>query len=231
MVGCKAASVYCCVAFLPVVRSWTIPARLHVNVATPRGPHVSSPAPCAATLSRRAALFGALSAPLTIAATPNPALAENSRIDPLTIRLKQSREELDACVRLLENKQWDQVRKIINELLAPMSFNGYLGESVKSRAAAWVAAGELERSERIVARRSKLMGYLSTLQNGVYAAQTSNKQKMLSPDELQATLASASAALDDVIAEMGCERRWASGKCEILPKDRDLSDLVAGNKF
>ena len=32
---------------------------------------------------------------------------------------------------------------------------------------------------------------------------------------------------------MGCEERWASGKCEILPApgDRQLTDLIAGSKF
>ena len=136
---------------------------------------------------------------------------------PLVKKLRKSREELDGCGPLLDAKQWADVRKPIDALLPALTFKGYTGESVKSRAAAWAAAGELQRSKEIVARRATLVVSLSKLDIALFAAQTNKKKDMLSPEELQDALTSSVNALDGLIAKMGCPTRVVAGQCEILP--------------
>ena len=149
-------------------------------------------------------------------ATGKPAFAEE--VDsPLVKKLRQSREDLAACGPLLEAKQWEDVRKPINNLLPSLTFKGYTGESVKSRAAAWAAAGELERSKDIIAKRATLVVSLSKLDTALFAVQTNKKKDMLSPEELQDALTSTTGALDALIAKMGCPTRVVAGQCEILP--------------
>ena len=140
-----------------------------------------------------------------------------SKGDPLTLRLIMAREELGASSAAIDIKDYDGVRKTLNGILPLMTFSGYTGESVKARAEAWYEAGNTELSKEILTRRNSLMRRISSLENGLYAAQTNNKKTMKTPEELQAELAGTITALDAVIEKMGCERRWQSGKCEILP--------------
>jgi hypothetical protein len=145
-------------------------------------------------------------------------------IDPLTLRLRQARKELVECADKIANKEWDDVRKVTNNLLPLMTFKGYTGESVKARAESWYDAGETERSKEILTRRGVLMRKLSTLENGVFAAQTSNKKKMVSAAELDLALRESVTALDALLEKMDCPNRWKSGACEILPlpENRDF---------
>lgn len=54
----------------------------------------------------------------------------DDRLDPLTLRLQQSRAELSNCYETLEARQWDKARQVISRLLPLMTFRGYTGESV-----------------------------------------------------------------------------------------------------
>jgi hypothetical protein len=206
-------------------------------------------------LDRRSMIAASLAAPVALLAQPRASLAsaeakqallekarareaqeaeENpSGLDPLTMRLTRSRNEFAACASLLEAKNWDEVRKVISTLLPLMTFKGYTGESVKSRAQAWVEAGNLELAKEILARRKALLDRLSSLDNALFAAQTNNKQKLLSDKELQGELAGVIQALEAIIDKMGCDRRWKSGKCEILPSPdkKDLGNLVTRYTF
>jgi hypothetical protein len=150
--------------------------------------------------------------------------------DPLTRRLQKSREELEGCKALLADKQWEEVRKILGVLTPVLTFRGYTGESVKSRAESWSDAGEKELSKDIFKRRNTLVRKLTALENGIFGNQTNDKKLKMSPEELQEALGGAIVALDDVIEKMGCqikedgsERRWRSGACEILPLERNLA--------
>lgn len=206
-------------------------------------------------IDRRSLVAASLAAPVALLAQPRASLAsaeakqallekarareaqeaeENpSGLDPLTMRLTRSRNEFAACASLLEAKNWDEVRKVISTLLPLMTFKGYTGESVKSRAQAWVEAGNLELAKEILARRKALLDRLSSLDNALFAAQTNNKQKLLSDKELQGELAGVIQALEAIIDKMGCDRRWKSGKCEILPSPdkKDLGNLVTRYTF
>ena len=92
----------------------------------------------------------------------------------------------------------------------------------------------MDLSKAIVLKRNALARKVNELANAVYTAQ-SNKAKMApnAVDEMQVTLAGIAADMDGLLPLMGCEERWASGKCEILPApgDRQLTDLIAGSKF
>lgn len=215
--------------------------------------HALVPSPGAPPALGRRSTFAGFAVPLGLFALPGPAVAggaaakkaalEAARAreaaesdtagsmygqDPLTFRLKQSRDELAQCASFLESKQWDKVRQAVSSLLPLMTFRGYTGESVKTRAEAWVSAGNLELAKEIFDRRGVLVKQLNALDQGVFAAQTSNKKLMLSEIGLQETLSSVLVALDAVIDKMDCDRRWKSGKCEILPSaaNQDLGDLV-----
>ena len=147
--------------------------------------------------------------------------------DPLTRKLQTAREDFDDADSFIADKEYESVRKVINALLPVLTFKGYTGESVKSRAEAWVAAGQPEKAKDILLKRNELVRKLATLDRGLYGAQTNDKKILLSSAELQEALSGAVGALDAVIRTMDCERRWKSGKCEILPMDRDLvKDLV-----
>ena len=150
--------------------------------------------------------------------------------DPLTRRLQKSRDELESCKQLLADKEWDKVRAITGTLTPVLTFRGYTGESVKSRAESWNDAGEKELSKEIFKRRNTLVRALSALENGVFGNQTNDKKLKQSPEELQESLKGSIVALDAVIDKMGCqikedgsERRWRSGACEILPLERNLA--------
>lgn len=186
-----------------------------------------------ALLPRRAVLGAILHlAPLYILGAPGAASAKSYRgDDPLTLSLRNSRDELAACAALLDARRWDEVRKVTAILLTSMTFKGYTGESVKSRAASWAAAGNAELALYILARRIALMRNLSTLENGVFAAQTSNKSKMLSAEELQAALAGALNELDLLLPKMGCDSWVVAGFCEILPLDKSIADLAKRYSF
>lgn len=210
-------------------------------------------------LDRRSAIAVGVSAPLALLSRPNIATASAAAKqallekaakrqavedvamdgDPLTSRLKRSRDALSSCEGPLAQKKYDPVRKEINDLLPVMTFRGYLGESVKARAESWAAAGdplskEYALAQVIFSRRSDLVRRLSALDRALFAAQTSNKKAMLSNDELLQSLRGVIEALDLVIEKMGCdggiadraERRWKNGTCEILPLRADLRDLV-----
>lgn len=195
-------------ALCPLISGWRGPL-------TPRTPpptlRLGERAP-SFLLSRRSALLHSLAAPLLAVGTSAYAFD-----DPLTLKLKKSREELVQCPALIEAKQWDDVRQKINALLPFLTFKGYTGESVKSRALSWARVGEIELSDEIVARRRKLVLTLSSLDTALFAAQTNKPAKMLTPQELQDTLSEAIEALDSLIAKLGCETRVVSGACEILP--------------
>ena len=64
----------------------------------------------------------------------------------------------------------------------------------------------------------------------MYRQQTNAKGRP-SAAELQTALRRAIAELDGLVGRMGCDRRWKSGKCEILPLDRSLMDLAKGATF
>ena len=102
------------------------------------------------------------------------------------------------------------------------------GESVKARAQAWTAAGQEDKAREIIKRRSTLLARLSELDTALYGAQTNNKKLRLNDDALQEALRAAIVALDAVIEKMDCDRRWSSGKCEILPlpENSNLRDLI-----
>ena len=87
-----------------------------------------------------------------------------------------------------------------------LTFRGYTGESVKTRAEAWGDAGDPELGKEILKRRRALVKRLTVLENGVYAAQTNNKAKMLSSSELSDALSGSLVALDAVIDKMGYSR-------------------------
>ena len=147
--------------------------------------------------------------------------------DPLTRKLQIAREDLGVADALIADREYERVRKVINALLPVLTFKGYTGESVKSRAEAWVAAGDTEKAKDILDKRNALVRRLAALDRGLYGAQTNDKKTLLSVAELQEALSGAVGALDAVIGTMGCDRRWKSGKCEILPMNRDLvKDLV-----
>ena len=134
------------------------------------------------------------------------ALTEIVEADPLTRALMFARKDLATCGPLLENRQWDKVRQITEGVGKLLTFRGYTGESVKSRAESWGDAGEVELGKEILRRRKTLVVAINALENAVFAAQTNNKPKMLSPDELQSSLTASVAALDAVIEKMGCAR-------------------------
>ena len=211
-------------------------------------------APPSSALSRRAVLAAA---PLSLLAQPHAAVAggleakqkalETARAreakeaayeagldaDPLTRTLQVYRSQLADAEPLLENKKWDDVRKITQKLLTIMTLRGYTGESVKARADAWMEAGETKKANEIFERRQDLVVKTSTLELAIFAAQTNDKKKMVTPDELKLQLKGVVTSLDAVIAKMGCqkkedgtERRWRSGACEILPLAPDLRDLM-----
>lgn len=143
--------------------------------------------------------------------------------DPLTVFLKQRRKDLNICGPLLADKQYDKIRQIVNSLIPIMTFRGYTGESVKARADSWAAAGNSELAAEIMERRRALLIKLSELDNGLFAAQTNNKKNMVTAEALQLALDDSIAALDAIIDKMGCEKRWQSGKCEILPLPENAS--------
>ena len=125
------------------------------------------------------------------------------------------------------------MRKITAPILTIMTLRGYTGESVKARADAWAAAGETDLADEIFKRRSNVVKKINALELGVFAMQTNDKKKMVSPDELQALRKDSIVAVDAVIEKMYCqlkedgsERRWRSGACEILPLNPNLRDLA-----
>jgi len=187
------------------------------------------------SLSRRSMIQTlVVASPLALATSAHAAEAKPlSEKDPLTISLRASQAAINYCPALLTDKKWDEVRKITSELLTTMTFSGYTGESVKARAAAWSYAGDAELSRAILTRRLALIRNINVLETAIFAAQTSNKKNMLSADELQSALAEIAVELDGLIPLLGCEARWKSGKCEILPPpgERSIQDLVAGSKF
>ena len=161
------------------------------------------------------------------------AVTEGRDQDPLKRKLQKSRDDLLACAPLLEAKQWDAVRKTIGNILPVMTFRGYTGESVKARADAWTAAGNTQLAKEIRDRRQAFVVELSALDNAIFAAQTSDKKKMLTADQLQQTLSGSVVALDSLLEKIYCqlkedgtERRWRSGACEILPLAPNLRDLA-----
>ena len=94
-------------------------------------------------------------------------------------------------------------------------------DMVKARADAWVAAGETDLADEIFKRRSNVVKKINALELGVFAMQTNDKKKMVSPDELQALRKDSIVAVDAVLEKMYCqlkedgsERRWRSGACE-----------------
>jgi len=156
--------------------------------------------------SRRSAVLAPLATLLALPLSAVPASARSYKgDDPLTLRLRQSREELAACGPLLEQRRWEEVRKVTSVLLAAMTFKGYTGESVKSRAAAWAAAGDAARSSSLLSKRTALMRRISALENGVYAAQTNKKELMVTAEQLQAELTGAVSELDALLPEMGSD--------------------------
>ena len=54
--------------------------------------------------------------------------------DPLTARLRELRADLDSAQLLLNERNFDAVRKVTDEVGTAMTFSGYTGESVKARA-------------------------------------------------------------------------------------------------
>ena len=186
-------------------------------------------------LTSRRALLGAvvgtpLAALVTLPAEAAVVVPQNERIDALTVALQQSRADFDSAPQLLEDKKWDAVRKLTQNLLPLLTFSGYRGESVKSRANAWLDAGEVEKSKAIAARRTAIASNINRLEIGIYAAQTGNKKTMLSMEEMQNAANSIIKELDGLLPLMGCEQRWQSGKCEILPKERSMTDVRQGAK-
>ena len=249
--------------------------------------HAFVPPSTRADLSRRSAIVTGLAAPLGQLARPQDAVASTAAKealkeaaaareaqeaeekivegDPLTLALMLARKDLATCGPLLENREWDKVRKISEGVGKLLTFRGYTGESVKSRAESWGDAGEVELGKEILRRRKTLAVAINTLENGVFAAQTNNKPKMLSAAELQSSLTASVDALDAVIDKMGCaaargmlllprrwrkhaclphshhtqissafsircDQRWKSGKCEIMPKEKSLGNLVMTSK-
>ena len=96
-----------------------------------------------------------------------------------------------------------------------------------------IAAGDEALAKEILDRRTVLVRRIGALELAVFAEQTNDKKKRLSPDELQRARTDVIDALDPVIAKMGCqlkddgsERRWRSGACEILPLNPNLRDLA-----
>ena len=136
------------------------------------------------------------------------------------MRLLDLKEDLIPCVQLLDESKYDAVRRPLKSILTQMTFSGYTGESVKSRAAAWYEAGDQEKFSSILKSRSLVMKRILALENALYAAQINNKKEMLSPAELQTSLAGVTEALDELIPKMECDQRWRSGKCEILPEEK-----------
>ena len=159
-------------------------------------------------------------------------------MDALTLALQQSRADFEIAPQLLESARWDDVKKLTVDLLPLLTFSGYRGESVKSRANAWLAAGEEEKSKAIAAKRTALAKSINRLEVGLYNVQTGKGKKCVKgvcaydTEDMQEATAAIIAALDGLLPLMGCENRWQSGKCEILPKDRSgIEALVSQGVF
>ena len=210
--------------------------RLGIIALLPLADAFSPPADIRVRLSRRAVALGIFYAP-TLVPTPSAAadagLRPISTSDPLTKSLTDAREALNRVPAYLEKREWEKVRQVVDDLLTTMTFSRYTGESVKARASKWAAAGDKELSDKILARRISLTRSIATFEEAVFAAQVSDKKKMLSPDELQAAGRAVTAELDSLLPLLGCESRWKSGRCEILPlaEERTMTDLVGGPKF
>ncbi|EOD17523.1 hypothetical protein EMIHUDRAFT_470281 [Emiliania huxleyi CCMP1516] len=98
----------------------------------PASPRHESRAYRSPLFSRRSAVLAPLATLLALPLSAVPASARSYKgDDPLTLRLRQSREELAACGPLLEQRRWDEVRKVTSVLLAAMTFKGYTGESAE----------------------------------------------------------------------------------------------------
>jgi len=196
------------VVALPLVIAWRPPPP---RPALHHAAHQIGTTDVVPSLPRRAALLGAILTPF--APVYSRSLAFD---DPITLKLKVAREQLGAGISKIDDKQWDALRKPINALLPSLSLKGYTGESVKSRALAWARVGNVERSEEIIALRGALVVQLSQLDNALFAAQTNKAKKMLSEKEMKDVLQGTLAALDALIAKMGCETRVIGGACEII---------------
>ena len=153
--------------------------------------------------------------------------------DPLTRTLQVYRDRLAAAGPMLDNKEWDAVRKMTSKLLTVMTLRGYTGESVKARADSWKEAGQEKKADKILELRQALVININQLEVAIFAAQTNDKKKMLSSEELKTLLAGVVTGTDGLIGQMGCqlkedgtERRWRSGACEILPMAPNLRDLA-----
>ena len=117
----------------------------------------------AAMVSRRAVSFGAA------AAIVLPALPAHASDDALADRLMQARTALDSAKGWLANDEIQSVRKTVDITLKLLTIKGYLGESVKSRAA---DMGEGDASAVILAERKKLILNLGYLDKYCYSRQT-----------------------------------------------------------
>uniref|UniRef100_A0A7S4C685 Uncharacterized protein n=1 Tax=Chrysotila carterae TaxID=13221 RepID=A0A7S4C685_CHRCT len=86
--------------------------------------------------------------------------------EPFEVQLRASREELAASEAKLRDRDWDKLRLTISKLVKLLTVKGYLGESVKSRAAAMGAAGE-----EITYRRVKLLQNLYSVDKFAFEQQ------------------------------------------------------------
>jgi len=150
--------------------------------------------------------------------------------DPLTTKLARARDEFaDGGARALEDQDWDALRKSVRALSPLLTFGGYTGESLKGRAEAWAAAGDVPKAKEILVRRNALARKLTALDTSLYAVQTS-KKPLPSAAELSEALMGVIEALDGVLAYMGCEQRWKSGACEIIPLRRCVAGVCVNER-
>jgi hypothetical protein len=220
----------CVVTLLPLASAYNTPPLLRSHAKAP-----------SASFSRRALLTTTPGLALLGAASnagAAPITDGMERMDALTLALQQSRAEFELAPQLLESAKWDAVRKLTTDLLPLLTFSGYRGESVKSRANAWLAAGEEEKSRAIAARRIEIAKNVNRLEIGLYNMQSGKGGKTCvkgvctyDTKDMQEATAGIIAALDALLPLMGCEQRWQSGKCEILPKDRSVTSLISQGVF
>ena len=150
-------------------------------------------------VSRRQCL-SALPAAAALAA-PWRVLADDGD-DKLAASLIDARAQLAACEDGLASgaPDWDAVRNAVKSVTTRLTLKGYLGESVKSRAAA------LSESDAapILADRSALLRSLGSLDNGAYKQQQAFFSKP-SPEQLtflRADLSESERYLDSLIANL-----------------------------
>ena len=155
-------------------------------------------ASCAPLLSRRQFLAASCASSLGATLLPAKAVFAADNEDKLVERLLQVREKLVAAEADLDAGIFDAVRNTIKLALAPLTLKGYLGDSVKARAAALGEDNALGTS--LKAKRQALLVALSGVDTYCYERQTGRSSSREAGEKARQLLETAITTLDEVIS-------------------------------